>query len=145
MSVVYWLRDSVTRRASLRNLLIFETMSEGRFDLLVEYAALQFGVFAAQLDLDSKFRSIYRGAAEWRAPHDLSLFTQAMPPRGSLVVADSHAEPRFSRDPATGARPFFRFYAGIVIDLADGSRAGVLSLADIRGSAEIRAKIGHTF
>lgn len=143
MSVMSWLHDEPTRKGSLRNLLIFETMRDGRFDLMIEYAKLQFGFYAAQLQLNEAGRAVFSGKINKLDQLDLSVFIAAVPDEGVLVIDDAHADSRFALDPATGMPQLCRFYAGLPLTLRDGTRAGTLSVADWRPRSLAEADIAH--
>jgi diguanylate cyclase (GGDEF)-like protein len=49
---------------------------------------------------------------------------------GPWVLHDARADPRFAKHSWVAGKPFLRSYAGTVIMNLDGSRAGVLGLAD---------------
>ncbi|NEU14831.1 EAL domain-containing protein [Methylobacterium sp. BTF04] len=47
-----------------------------------------------------------------------------------LIVLDTRRDPRFAANPLVTGAPFLRFYAGMSINLGDGTHAGTVCIAD---------------
>jgi diguanylate cyclase (GGDEF)-like protein len=54
---------------------------------------------------------------------------------GPVVMRDARTDPRFSQHSWVTGKPYIRFYAGILIVGPDGTKAGVLGVADREASA----------
>jgi len=54
---------------------------------------------------------------------------------GPVVLRDARTDPRFSQHTWVTGKPYIRFYAGILIVGPDGTKAGVLGVADREASA----------
>jgi GAF domain-containing protein len=62
----------------------------------------------------------------------MSLCAHAILGPDPLVVPDALADDRFADNPLVQSGPRFRFYAGMPLTIADGSRVGTLCVADRR-------------
>lgn len=120
-----------TERAEA-DLTIEATLSE-RLDLITRLARRLFRTPVALVSLLEG--NVLRLAACQGLPvsalgREIGLDRRTLANGGPLIVADTHADARFSSHPFVTGRPWVRFYAGCLILAADGTVAGVLSVCD---------------
>ena len=127
--------DEVTRIASLRALDILDTEPEDRFDRYTAGISAELDVpvaLVSLVDTDRQWFKSRHGLDLSETPRDMSLCAHAILEPDVLEVPDTLADPRFAENPFVVNHPRVRFYAGMPLTLADGSRVGTLCVADYR-------------
>ncbi|MEV4688630.1 PP2C family protein-serine/threonine phosphatase [Microbacterium sp. LWH3-1.2] len=124
------------RLMSLRELQIFGTPPEERFDRITRLAREVFDVPVAEInfiDAERQFtKSPQPPGAEVYTPLDVSFCDVAVRSPGILVVPDAADDDRFSwKESVTGER-HVRFYAGRPLSVAGGPLVGTLCLVDTK-------------
>lgn len=66
---------------------------------------------------------------------EIAFDAATMASSGPLVLRDARVDPRFSSHTWVTGKPYIRFYAGTLIVGPDGSKAGILGVADREASA----------
>jgi ribonuclease BN (tRNA processing enzyme)/DNA-binding response OmpR family regulator len=125
-----------TRRlASLHALHILDTEPEARFDRYTAGISAELDIPVALVtlvDADRQWFKSRHGLDVTETTRDLSLCAHAILEPDVLEVPDTLADPRFAENPFVVGEPRLRFYAGMPLTLADGSRVGTLCVADYR-------------
>ena len=127
--------DEVNRIASLRALDILDTEPEDRFDRYTAGISAELDVpvaLVSLVDTDRQWFKSRHGLDLTETPRDMSLCAHAILEPDVLEVPDTLADPRFAENPFVVNHPRVRFYAGMPLTLADGSRVGTLCVADYR-------------
>ncbi|KQP17811.1 hypothetical protein ASF43_08025 [Pseudorhodoferax sp. Leaf267] len=119
------------RIATLRELLILDTLPEARFDGITAYAASQFGVPMAMVTLVDTNRQWFKscvGLEPGEAPRELSFCGHAILESGIFEIPDARADERFVDNPFVTGDPWVRFYAGCPLVMDNGEAVGTLCL-----------------
>jgi ribonuclease BN (tRNA processing enzyme)/DNA-binding response OmpR family regulator len=127
--------DETQRLASLHALGILDTEPEERFDRYTEAISTELDVPVALVSLVDSDRQWFKsrhGLDVAETPRDMSLCAHAILGPDVLHIPDTLADPRFAENPMVVGQPRVRFYAGVPLTLADGSRVGTLCVADFR-------------
>jgi ribonuclease BN (tRNA processing enzyme) len=127
--------DEAQRLAALHGLDILDTPREARFDLLVERAREVAATPIALVSLVDSQRQWFKATAGFdvtESHRDQSFCAHAILGPDVLQVPDALEDPRFADNPAVAGAIRVRFYAGVPLALADGSRVGTLCVADRR-------------
>ncbi len=128
-------KDEEERVRALRRLSILDTWPEERFDRLTRLAAALLDVPIALIslvDVDRQwFKSSY-GLGVRQTPREVAFCAHAILGEDILVVSDALLDPRFADNPVVTGDPHVRFYAGVPLTVAGGSRVGTLCLVDHR-------------
>ncbi len=127
--------DEGHRLAALHGLGMLDTPREARFDRLVEQAREIAATPIALVSLVDSQRQWFKATAGFDATEshrDQSLCAHAILGPDVLQVPDALEDPRFADNPAVAGPIRVRFYAGVPLALADGSRVGTLCVADHR-------------
>ncbi|PZW45083.1 PAS domain S-box-containing protein [Humitalea rosea] len=121
------------RLAALDAFNILDTPREGAFDDAVHLARTICGTAVAAVNLLAADRQWFKaeaGLGVRETPLDGSICgVAAMLAPGLTVVPDTLADPRFADSPLLGTPPL-RFYAGAVLQTAEGFRIGTLCVLD---------------
>ena len=127
--------DEERRLAALHRLGLLDTPREARFDRLVEQAREIAATPIALVSLVDSQRQWFKATAGFdvtESHRDQSICAHAILAPDVFQVPDAFEDSRFADNPAV-AGPFrVRFYAGVPLALADGSRVGTLCVADHR-------------
>jgi len=129
--------DEAARLASLRDLGILYTPAEERFDRVTRLACRLLDVPLAMvtlIDADAQWFKSRQGMGERENPRAVSFCAHAILGEETMVVPDTHLDPRFADNPLVTGEPFIRFYAGHPL-AANGSRVGTLCALDRRPRA----------
>lgn len=129
--VVGW--DETRRLAALDGYRILDTPRERDFDDVVALAAQMCGAPIAVVNLIADTRQFFKaevGLGVRETPRDISICAHAILRRGLFVVPDTRADPRFAENPLVTGAPFLRFYAGALLETADGLPLGTLCVLD---------------
>ncbi len=127
--------DEERRLATLHGLGLLDTPREERFDRLVERAREIAATPIALVSLVDAQRQWFKATAGFDAiesHRDQSFCAHAILGSDVLQVADALEDPRFADNPVVAGPIRVRFYAGVPLALADGSRVGTLCVADHR-------------
>ncbi len=127
--------DELRRLASLDALGILDTQPEERFDRYTAEISTALDVpiaLVSLVDTERQWFKSRRGIDVTETPRDMSLCAHAILEPDVMEVPDTLADSRFAQNPLVIHDPRIRFYAGMPLTLADGSRVGTLCVADIR-------------
>jgi phosphoribosyl 1,2-cyclic phosphodiesterase/CheY-like chemotaxis protein len=127
--------DEERRLEALRGLGVLDTDPEERFDRYTAEIAAALDVPVALVSLVDSNRQWFksrRGIDTVETPREMSLCAHAILGRDVMEIPDTLADPRFAENPLVSGGPRLRFYAGMPLTLADGSRVGTLCVADYR-------------
>jgi len=125
--------DETERLAALHELLLLDSEPEQRFNLIVDYAASEFGVpicLMTLLDHERQWFKARVGLPVCSTPRDISFCSHAILRPEVMVVPDAAADPRFADNPLVTSEPYIRFYAGAPLILPSGHALGTLCLID---------------
>jgi len=125
--------NEISRTQTLRSLNILDTPHEERFDRLTRLAKRLFDVPIALVSLVDENRLWFKsrvGLEISEAPRDISFCGHAILGDDILMIPDAHQDSRFSDSPLVVGDPYIRFYAGIPLRVANGSKLGTLCLLD---------------
>ena len=127
--------DEEHRLAALHRLGMLDTPREGRFNRFVEQAREVTATPIALVSLVDSDRQWFKATAgldAMESHRDESFCAHAILGPDPLQVPDALEDPRFADNPAVAGPLRVRFYAGVPLALADGSRVGTLCVADHR-------------
>ena len=123
------------RLDGLRRLAILDTTAEERFDRITRMARNMFEVPISLISLVDEERQWFKSHLGFpidESPRDESMCAHAILGDEPLVVPDTLEDDRFADNPAVTGPARIRFYAGVPLVLADGSRVGTLCVGDHR-------------
>jgi hypothetical protein len=127
--------DEDERLRSLRSLQVLDTEPEERFDRFAELARQATSTPIALVTLVDEDRQWFKsrlGSDVVESHRDESFCAHAILGDDVFQVPDVLEDPRFADNPAVTGPMHVRFYAGVPLVLADGSRVGTLCVADHR-------------
>lgn len=127
--------DEEARLRALHELCILDTAPEERFDRYTRLASALFDVPIALVSLvnsDRQWFKSHQGLDAVETPRDMAFCAHAITQDSVFVVNDAIQDPRFADNPLVTGEPHVRFYAGVPLKLAHGSRIGTLCLIDNR-------------
>ncbi|MCE2659238.1 MAG: GAF domain-containing protein [Rubrivivax sp.] len=127
--------DDAQRLQALRELLILDTPPEERFDRIAAFAAAEFEVPIVLVSLVDHNRQWFKariGLDTCETARDISLCGHAVVQQETLVIPDTHTDPRFADNPLVLGEPHIRFYAGAQLRLPGSATVGTLCLIDRR-------------
>jgi PAS domain S-box-containing protein len=127
--------DEPERLRALHDLHVLDTPDEERFDRITRLAARMLGVPIAIVSLVDEHRQWAKsgvGLAEREQPRCVSFCAHALLQEETLVVEDTHADPRFATNPLVVDDPSLAFYAGHPLRAPSGHKLGTLCVADHR-------------
>ncbi len=127
--------DEERRVAALHRLGLLDTPREARFDRLVEQAREIAATPIALVSLVDSQRQWFKATAGFdvtESHRDQSMCAHAILAPDVFQVPDAFEDSRFADNPAVAGPIRVRFYAGVPLALADGSRVGTLCVADHR-------------
>ncbi len=122
------------RLATLRALDVLDSGPEEEFDALIKVASLVCGVPISLISLVDSERQWFKaniglpGVSE--TPRDIACCAHAILDDKLFEVPDAALDARFADNPLVTDAPDIRFYAGVPIVMADGSRIGTLCVID---------------
>jgi serine/threonine-protein kinase len=125
--------DEAKRLALLKACHILYTPAEEAFDEVARLAADLCGTEIALITLVDSDRQWFKarvGIERTEVPRDLSFCGHCINTPQPLVVEDALLDPRFADNPLVTGDPFIRFYAGVPLEVDEGSSIGALSVAD---------------
>jgi diguanylate cyclase (GGDEF)-like protein/PAS domain S-box-containing protein len=128
--------DEAERLRRLRELAILDTAPEALFDSLASMAALLCGTPIALLSLVDEHRQWFKarvGLDDTTETHrDMAFCAHAILQGELMEVSDATRDPRFQDNPLVVGPMGIRFYAGMPVELDDGTRVGTLCVIDRR-------------
>lgn len=136
--------DDAQRLQALRELLILDTPPEERFDRIARFAAEEFEVESALVNLvdaDRQWTKASSGERPADVPRAESFCSHTILQPETLEVEDASLDPRFHDNPMVTGAPHLRFYAGAPLRLRNGATVGAFCLSDSRPRRLDR--IGH--
>jgi Protein kinase domain/GAF domain len=125
--------DEVKRLALLAACNIIYTPAEQAFDDVARLAAELCGAEIALItlvDSDYQWFKARVGVEMVGVPRDLSFCGHCIVGHHPLIVEDTLRDPRFADNPLVTGDPRIRFYAGVPLEIEEGSAVGALSVAD---------------
>jgi GAF domain-containing protein len=128
-------RDEERRIEALQGLGVLDTAPEERFDRYTAQIAAALDVPVALVSFVDTNRQWFKsrhGIDTVETPREMSLCAHAILGHDVMEIPDTLADPRFADNPMVAGGPRLRFYAGMPLALADGSRVGTLCVADYR-------------
>ena len=120
------------RLQALRSLRL-DDQSEERFDRVTRLAAEIFKAPIAFVSFIERDRQWYKsriGLPVVETPRDVSFCAHAILGEDTLVIPDTHEDPRFADNPLVTGNPFMRSYMGQPLRAPDGEKIGTLCIAD---------------
>ena len=127
-------RRSVDERlAALDSYDVLDTPAEAGFDDIVVLATQICETPVALISLQDRHRNWFKarvGFALSETPLDQSVCAHALDAGDMLVIPDLAADPRTQSNPLVTGEPFIRFYAGAMLETADGLPIGTLCVID---------------
>jgi GAF domain-containing protein len=127
--------DEQARLSALHSLGVLDTPPEERFDRYVQQARQITETPIALITLVDAERQWFKARAGFdmaESHRDLSICAYAILGADILQVPDALEDDRFADSPAVTGLARLRFYAGMPVALANGSRVGTLCVADHR-------------
>lgn len=127
--------DEEKRLALLRACNILYTPAERAFDDVAQLAADLCGTEIALItlvDADYQWFKARVGVEQTGVARDMSFCGHCIAAGSPLIVPDTHVDPRFADNPLVTGNPGIRFYAGVPLQVEEGSAIGALSVADRR-------------
>jgi GAF domain-containing protein len=128
-------KDEFKRIVSLIELDLLDTPPEKRFDQLTRCATKIFHVPISTLTLIDAQREWFKscqGLSATEGDRAISFCGHALVENEILVIPDTTKDKRFADNPMVTGEPYIRFYAGVPIMSADGSRVGVFCIKDTK-------------
>ena len=128
-------KDEFKRIVSLIELDLLDTPPEERFDQLTRCATKIFHVPISTLTLIDANREWFKsrqGLSSTEGDRAISFCGHALVEDKILVIPDTTKDKRFADNPMVIGEPYIRFYAGVPIMSADGSRIGVFCIKDTK-------------
>ena len=126
-------KNEKERLISLHKLGLLDTKPEERFDRITRLATKIFRVPISTLTLVDDKREWFKscvGLPAREGERAISFCGHALLAEKVFVVQDTKKDKRFFDNPMVVKKPFIRFYAGVPIVSADGSRIGVFCIKD---------------
>jgi PAS domain S-box-containing protein len=131
--------NEAERLAALRAFGILDTPPEPAFDDLVRVAAHVCDAPLAVVNLIEDRRQWFKaevGLGVRELPLDVSICKHALLQRDLFVVPDTTKDARFSANPLVTGNPHLRFYAGALLETAEGLPIGTLCVLDYKPRPE---------
>ena len=128
-------KNELTRIASLYALDLLDTPPEERFDRLTSCATKIFHVPISTLtliDVNREWFKSCQGLSKTEGDRAISFCGHALVENEILIIPDTLKDERFKDNPMVTGEPYLRFYAGVPIMSADGSRIGVFCIKDTK-------------
>lgn len=121
------------RLAAVQALGLLDTAAEERFDRHTRIAAAALDApiaLVTLVDRDRQWFKSHQGFDFSETPRDIGFCSHAILDDKPLVVTDALTDDRFAENPAVIGDPRVRFYAGIPLHSADGTRVGAFCIVD---------------
>jgi len=127
--------DEDRRLEALHALDVLDSAPEERFDRYTRAVAALLDVpiaLVSLVDADRQWFKSRHGTDAAQTPRDMSLCAHAIHGLDVFQVPDALADDRFADNPMVRGEPRLRFYAGMPLQLSDGSVVGTLCVMDDR-------------
>jgi PAS domain S-box-containing protein len=127
--------DEAERLAALDRYRILDTPRELEFDDIVRLAADIFEAPIAVVNLIAEGRQWFKaevGIGADELPLDVSICAHAILQPGIFVVPDTTKDERFAANPLVLGEPGLRFYAGALLETAEGLPLGTVCVLDTK-------------
>ena len=127
------LPDNETERVQALHSLELNDQSEERFDRVTRLAAEIFKApiaFVSFIERDRQWFKSRIGLPVLETPRDVSFCAHAILDDETMVIPDTHHDPRFADNPLVTGNPFVRSYMGHPVRAPDGEKIGTLCIAD---------------
>ena len=125
--------DNRRRLEALRRYGILDTPAEEDFDGITRLAAFVCRAPIAVINFVDEARQWFKsenGLGLRETPLDVSICAHAILQPGLYVVPDTALDERFAANPLVVGEPHLRFYAGALLETADGYALGTLCVLD---------------
>ncbi len=126
------------RLAHLQNLKILDTPKEEAYDRIIRILCRVLEVPAAAVsfvDHDRQWFKSVRGLDITETPRSIAFCAHTILEDHTLIIPDTHADPRFADNPLVTHPPNIRFYAGHPLKMVDNIRVGTLCVYDTKPRA----------
>ncbi len=125
--------NEAIRVRTLQSLHLLDSQPEERFDRLTRLAKRLFGISIAMVnfvDVDRLWSKSSQGIEWAEIPRETSFCGHVILDDDIFIVPDTLSDERFSDNPYVIGDPKIRFYAGVALVVANGSKVGTLCLID---------------
>ena len=125
--------DNDRRLEALRRYGILDTEAEEAFDGIARLAAHVCKAPIAVINFIDEGRQWFKseiGLGVRQTPLDISICAHAILQPGLFIVPDTTKDERFACNPLVASDPRLRFYAGALLETADGHALGTLCVLD---------------
>ena len=123
------------RLAHLQNLKILDTPRDDVYDRITRMLCRVSDVPVAAISLIDEnrqwFKSI-RGFEITETPRNVAFCAHTILEERTLIIPDTHLDPRFADNPLVTHPPHVRFYAGHPLKIVDNIHVGTLCIYDTR-------------
>jgi phosphoribosyl 1,2-cyclic phosphodiesterase/DNA-binding response OmpR family regulator len=126
-------QDEARRQAAVDRLGLLDTEAEERFDRHARIAATALNAPVALVTLVDRQRQWYKshhGFDFSESARDIGFCAHTILDNEAMIVPDALLDDRFAENPAVIGDPYVRFYAGVPLHAADGSRVGAFCIVD---------------
>jgi PAS domain S-box-containing protein len=127
--------DELDRLAALDSYHILDTPREPQFDDIARLASDVFEAPIAVVNLIASGRQWFKaevGIGADELPLDVSICAHAILQPGIFVVPDTTKDDRFASNPLVTGEPGLRFYAGALLETAEGLPLGTVCVLDTK-------------
>ena len=127
--------NEADRLAALHRYAILDTPREAEFNDVVRLAADIFEAPISVVNLIAESRQWFKaeiGIGADQLPLDVSICAHAILQPGIFVVPDTTKDPRFDCNPLVTGEPGLRFYAGALLETAEGLPLGTVCVLDTK-------------
>jgi PAS domain S-box-containing protein len=121
------------RLEALESFQLLDTPEEATYDAFAQLAREIAGTSMATITFVDEQRQWFKshlGLALREAPRKDGFSSHVVALDEALVIADTHADKRFAKNPLVTSEPMVRFYAGAPLTTSEGFTIGALSVLD---------------
>ncbi|MEY2931445.1 MAG: hypothetical protein RL033_2194 [Pseudomonadota bacterium] len=125
--------DDVGRLRALADYRVLDTPAEESFDNITKLAAKIFGTPISLVSLVDEHRQWFKsrhGLDASETSRDVSFCDHAVRSDQTLIVPDTHLDPRFAKNALVRGAPHIRFYCGVPLRTPEGHSLGSLCVID---------------
>ncbi|MEY4549215.1 MAG: hypothetical protein RL685_5410 [Pseudomonadota bacterium] len=125
--------DDVGRLRALADYRVLDTPAEESFDNITKLAAKIFGTPISLVSLVDEHRQWFKsrhGIDASETSRDVSFCDHAVRSDQTLIVPDTHLDPRFAKNALVLGAPHIRFYCGVPLRTPEGHSLGSLCVID---------------